>query len=45
VLRVGQESKLVVCPLNGADESRLYVTGSGDGYNCDHAFWADARLQ
>jgi hypothetical protein len=45
VLRVGQESKLVECPLAGADELRLYVTDGGDSYNCDHAFWADARLQ
>jgi oligo-alginate lyase len=45
VLRVGQESKLVECPLAGATELRLYVTDAGDGYNCDHAFWADARLQ
>lgn len=45
VLRVGQESKLVECPLQGADELRLYVTDGGDGYSCDHAFWADARVQ
>jgi hypothetical protein len=45
VLRVGQESKLVECPLAGADELCLYVTDGGDGYTCDHAFWADARVQ
>ena len=45
VLRVGQESKLVECCLSDADELRLYVTDGGDGYGCDHAFWADARLQ
>jgi hypothetical protein len=45
VIRVGEASKLVECPLDGADELRLYVTDGGDGYNCDHAFWADARVQ
>jgi hypothetical protein len=45
VLRVAQGSRLVECLLAEADELRLYVTDGGDGYGCDHAFWADARLQ
>jgi alpha-galactosidase len=34
----------VSVPLDGVDELTLVVTDAGDGINCDHADWADARL-
>jgi hypothetical protein len=44
VMRGKQPAKKVSVPLEGADELRLVVTDAGDGINCDHADWADARL-
>ncbi len=44
VVRVGDTPRPVEVLLDGADELRLVVTDGGDGYGCDHAFWADAHL-
>ncbi len=44
VMKGKQPAKRVSVPLDGADELRLVVTDAGDGINCDHADWADARL-
>lgn len=37
-------AKTVSLPLEGVDELTLIVTDAGDGINCDHADWAEARL-
>jgi hypothetical protein len=39
-----QEAKKVSVSLDGVDELLLVVKDGGDGINCDHADWADARL-
>jgi hypothetical protein len=43
-MRGKMPAKKVSVSLEGADELRLVVTDAGDGINCDHADWADARL-
>jgi hypothetical protein len=43
-LRGRQPAKPVVVDLSGKETLRLVVTDAGDGINCDHADWADARL-
>ena len=44
VMRGKQPAKKVSVPLDGVEELLLVVTDAGDGINCDHADWADARL-
>jgi hypothetical protein len=44
VMRGKQPAKKVSVPLDGAEELLLIVTDAGDGINCDHADWAEARL-
>jgi hypothetical protein len=44
VMKGKMAAKHLTVPLDGADELRLVVTDAGDGINCDHADWADARL-
>jgi hypothetical protein len=44
VMRGLQAAKAVSVPLDGVDELTLVVTDAGDGINCDHADWGDARL-
>ena len=36
--------KDVELSMEGVDELKLVVTDAGDGFNCDMATWADARL-
>lgn len=43
-LRAGQPARPVSVDLSGKETLRLIVTDAGDGINCDHANWADARL-
>jgi len=44
VMKGKQPAKKVSVPLDGADELRLVATDAGDGINCDHADWGDAKL-
>jgi hypothetical protein len=44
VMTGNDPAKTVSVPLDGVDELTLIVTDAGDGINCDHADWADARL-
>lgn len=44
VMRGGQRAKKVSVSLKDVDELALIVTDAGDGINCDHADWANARL-
>jgi hypothetical protein len=44
VLRGRQPARQVSVDLIGRETLRLVVTDAGDGINCDHADWADARL-
>ncbi|MBI2299993.1 MAG: NPCBM/NEW2 domain-containing protein [Armatimonadetes bacterium] len=44
VLKGNDPAKHVSVPLEGVDELTLIVTDGGDGINCDHADWAEARL-
>ena len=44
VLTLGQTQSVDV-DISGADRLRLLTTDGGDDINCDHAVWADARLQ
>jgi hypothetical protein len=44
VLRGRQPARHVSVDLTGKESLRLVVTDAGDGINCDHADWADARL-
>jgi hypothetical protein len=39
-----EAAKKLNVPLNHNREMRLVVTDAGDGINCDHADWANARL-
>jgi hypothetical protein len=43
-LRGRQPARQVSVDLTGKETLRLVVTDAGDGINCDHADWADARL-
>lgn len=44
LLRIGQTQQIDV-PIAGADRLRLRTTDGGDTIHCDHAVWADARLE
>lgn len=44
VIRFGQ-TQSVNADIAGADRLRLMTTDGGDGINCDHAVWAEAKLQ
>ncbi|PIV57182.1 alpha-galactosidase, partial [Candidatus Desantisbacteria bacterium CG02_land_8_20_14_3_00_49_13] len=45
IMRGGDEPKEVKVDLRGAGQLMLRVTDAGDDINCDHADWADARLE
>jgi hypothetical protein len=44
VRRGADAAKRVDIPLSGATALKLIANDGGDGVNCDHADWADARL-
>jgi hypothetical protein len=44
VVRGKQPARKISVSLDGVEELQLIVTDAGDGINCDHADWADARL-
>ncbi len=44
VMKGNQPAQKVSVSLEGAEELRLVVTDGGDGINCDHADWAEAKL-
>ena len=44
LMRGKQPAKKVSLPLDGVEELLLVVTDAGDGINCDHADWCNARL-
>jgi hypothetical protein len=44
VMRLNTPPMRVDVPIAGAREIRLIVGDAGDGIDCDHADWADARL-
>lgn len=44
VLKVGEKPLTVDVDIAGAQQLRLITTDGGDGISCDHAEWADARL-
>lgn len=44
VIRFGQTQSVNV-NIAGAERLRLMTTDGGDGINCDHAVWAEAKLQ
>jgi hypothetical protein len=45
VLKLGDPPQPVSVDVTGASALRLITTDGGDGIACDHATWADARLQ
>jgi hypothetical protein len=45
VVRLGDRPLPVDVSIAGADALQLLTTDGGDGIACDHAVWADARLQ
>lgn len=45
LLRGGDKALVVSLALEGATEVRLRATDGGDGPACDHADWADARIE
>jgi hypothetical protein len=45
VMRGGDPAQAVAVDVKGAKTLRLVVTDAGDGFEFDHADWADARLQ
>ena len=45
IMRQGQPSKTVDVDLTGQRQILLRVTDGGDGYNYDHADWADAQFE
>jgi hypothetical protein len=45
VLKLGDKPQEVSVDLTGADQLRLVTTDGGDGIACDHATWADARIE
>jgi len=45
VLRQGQEPKPVDVDVTGVQQLALRVTTGGDGFEFDHADWADARFE
>ncbi len=44
VMRLATPAKQVNVDVRGVKELALVVTDAGDGINCDHADWADAKL-
>ncbi|MDR1291378.1 MAG: NPCBM/NEW2 domain-containing protein, partial [Planctomycetaceae bacterium] len=44
VMRINDAPKNVSVDLNNAETLELVVTDAGDGKDCDHANWADAKL-
>ena len=44
-LKLGDSLQEVNVDIMGADELRLITTDAGDGIACDHAVWADARIE
>jgi hypothetical protein len=44
VMRPATPAKQVDVDVRGVKELALVVTDAGDGINCDHADWADAKL-
>lgn len=45
VLHGGDPPQSISVDLSGAKAMTLVVTDAGDGINCDHADWADARFE
>lgn len=45
VLKLGDPPQQVDVDVTGAEALRLVTTDGGDGIACDHATWAEARLQ
>jgi hypothetical protein len=45
LLKLGDKPLAVDVDIAGAQQLRLTTTDGGDGIACDHAEWADARLQ
>jgi hypothetical protein len=45
VLKLGDKPLTVDVPVAGAEKLRLTTTDGGDGISCDHAEWAEARLE
>ena len=45
VLKLGDAPQQVRVDIAGAEALRLVTSDGGDGIACDHATWADARLQ
>ncbi len=44
VMRLGQPARAVDVDLKGIESLLLVVGDAGDGINCDHADWADAKF-
>jgi hypothetical protein len=44
IMRASSKPQKVSIPVAGKSELRLVVTDGGDGSDCDHADWAEARL-
>lgn len=44
VMRTGDRGVRIEVPLNGASEFVIEVGDAGDGFQCDYADWADARV-
>lgn len=45
VRKLGQPPLAASVDIAGADRIRLIATDGGDGIQCDHAVWADAKLR
>jgi hypothetical protein len=45
VLKLGDKPLAVDLEIAGAQQIRLTTTDGGDGIACDHAEWADARVE
>jgi hypothetical protein len=45
VLKLGDQPQEVSVDIAGADQLRLLTTDGGDGISCDHATWAQARIE
>ena len=44
IMRGKQSAKRISVPLENVEELLLVATDAGDGINCDHGDWAEARL-
>lgn len=44
IMRGKHSAKRISVPLENVEELLLVATDAGDGINCDHADWAEARL-